>query len=76
MPRRNRHPEKDVERALRHGEDHGWSVTTPYGHWGISWCRAHVCFVNVWSSPKNPTNHAKQIRRKVDQCSHEKDEEG
>lgn len=75
MPLRNRHPKAAVESALQHAEDNGWVVRTPYGHWGIAWCPGHICFVNVWSSPKNAENHAKQIRRKVERCAHEKAEE-
>lgn len=40
------------------------------GHaWGMLLCpRSDKCTIVVWSTPKNPGNHAKQIRRKVDQC--------
>lgn len=26
--------------------------------------------MSVWSTPKDPVGHARQIRRKVQQCSH------
>lgn len=28
----------------------------------------------VWSTPRNPQNHAKQLRREVDRCPHKEEE--
>lgn len=30
--------------------------------------------MSVWSTPKSPENHAKQIKRKVDACEHQGEE--
>ena len=30
--------------------------------------------MSIWSTPRNPVNHANQIIRKVNQCTHEEDE--
>lgn len=76
MPARTRHPKKDVEQALRFAEEHGWTVTpTASGHrWGEMVC-AHegrdACRVSMWSTPKNPGNHASRLRQRVRNCPHE-----
>ena len=73
---RARHPKKDVEAALADAEEAGWTVTpTSSGHrWGVLRCGEASrlgCQVSVWSTPRNPGNHAKQIRRALDRCPHE-----
>jgi hypothetical protein len=62
VPGRERHPKKDVEKALRFGEEAGWVVSVLHrGHrWGTMVCRSGSCAESVWSTPKNPTNHAKR----------------
>jgi hypothetical protein len=48
------------------------------GHaWGILWCPLNNrdgCKIGVCSTPKNPENHARHIRRDVDMCPHRHDE--
>lgn len=68
---RRAHPKKEVERVLKYAERSGWTVTpTTAGHrWGKAECGSG-CVVSVWSTPKNPDNHGKQIRRAVDKCPH------
>ncbi|MDK1037577.1 MAG: hypothetical protein QGD91_01410 [Actinomycetota bacterium] len=73
---RSRHPKKDVEPALGYAEKAGWDVaSTSSGHrWGVARCREASrsgCQVSIWSTPRNPGNHAKQIRRAVDRCPHD-----
>jgi hypothetical protein len=31
------------------------------------------CIIAVWSTPRNPENHARQITRLVDSCPHRDD---
>ncbi len=66
------HPKKDVEAALKYAEGRGWSVEMASGHaWGRLKCPCHTregCQVSVWSTPRNPGNHGKQLRRVVDRC--------
>jgi hypothetical protein len=74
MPRR-RHPKKDVEEALAEAENSGWRVeSASSGHrWGVMRCSelsSEGCQVSIWSTPRNPGNHAKQLRRAVDRCPH------
>jgi len=68
---RSRHPKKEIEAALRDAERAGWTITaTTSGHrWGKAEC-GRGCIVSVWSTPKNPHNHARAISRAVKRCPH------
>ena len=72
MASRPRHPKKEVEEALDFAEAHGWLIESPRpGHpWGKAICERaeHDCLVWIWSTPRVPANHAKQIRRAVYSC--------
>ena len=69
-----KHPNKEIAKALKYAEDKGWSVSvSPRGHcWGILRCPhgRGGCQKSIWSTPHNPENHAKAIRRYVDRCPH------
>jgi len=76
MPRRS-HPKKEIEAALVHAESRGWRIEVGGGHaWGKMYCPANsqhcrcgeFCITSIWSTPKNPANHARQLRRVVDNC--------
>lgn len=76
---RPRHPDKEVEEALRYAETYGWRVGIGGSHaWGKIYCPHHdstcrcgeFCISSIWSTPKNPGNHARQIKRIVDHCIH------
>lgn len=71
---RGTHSRKEVEKALKAPEAAGWSViATAAGHrWGKAQC-GHGCVISIWSTPKNPGNHAKQITRAVRNCPHEEE---
>lgn len=81
---RARHPKKEIEAALRHAALHGWRVEQANGN-GHAWgriccpdndkeCRCgEFCVSSVWSTPRNPGNHANAIRRIVDHCSHQRE---
>lgn len=74
MPRR-RHPKKEVEEALSAAEAAGWRVeSTASGHrWGVMRCAEasrEGCQVSIWSTPRSPGNHARQLRRAIDRCPH------
>ncbi len=72
---RGRHPKKEVEGALRDAEAGGWLVTPKgAGHrWGVAECGGG-CRVSIWSTPKSPGNHAKDVRRAVERCPHQEGE--
>ena len=74
MGQRGRHPKKDVEEALRGAEVEGWTVErTAAGHrWGVARC-GWGCSVSIWSTPRNPGNHAKALARAVKRCPHQDD---
>ena len=78
---RARHPKKEIEAAIRHAEDHGWRVEVGGSHgWGQIYCPyndpncrcGEFCISSVWSTPKNPTFHARFLTRVVDKCARHK----
>lgn len=80
---RKLHPKKEIEEALVHAESHGWRVTVGGSHaWGKLYCPynddecrcGEFCITSVWSTPKNPGNEAKKLRRVVDNCTTRKAE--
>jgi len=75
---RARHPKKEVEEALRHAEGNGWRVEVGGSHaWGKLYCPyndagcrcGEFCITSIWSTPGNPGNFARKIRRVVDNCA-------
>jgi hypothetical protein len=75
---RPRHPDKHIEQAIQYAESLGWRVQMSKGHaWGHLYCPQSTregCIVSVWSTPRNPENHARHIRRDVDLCPHGQDD--
>ncbi|MFA9218896.1 MAG: hypothetical protein ACEQSK_17570 [Sphingomonadaceae bacterium] len=72
------HPIKEVESALTYAEFRGWQIKVGGSHaWGRMYCPLNdktcrggvFCIVGVWSTPKNPTSHARELRRVVDNCT-------
>lgn len=49
------------------GGSHAWGkIYCPHND---KKCRCgEYCISSIWSTPRNPANHAKQIRRVVDNC--------
>ena len=77
-----KHPNKDIRAALEYAEQKGWRIVEGGSHaWGKFYCPyndsqcrwVEFCVISIWSTPKNPTNHAKQIRRVVDNCIYQKE---
>lgn len=75
---RRRHRKAEIEDALRHAEMHGWRVEVGGSHaWGKIYCPINdadcrcgeFCITSVWSTPRNAGNHARQLRRVVNNCS-------
>ncbi len=72
MSDRPRHPKKEVEEALQYAESKAWHVIKSAGH-GHSWGHADCPGperIYIWSTPRDPQNHAKRIRQAVDNCQH------
>lgn len=71
---RRRHPDAEIENAIRYAESLGWTVKMASGHaWGRLFCPHATragCIVSVWSTPRSAGGHARHIRRAVDKCPH------
>lgn len=74
---RNRHPNKEIEQAVRHAESKGWTFRDATGHaWGVLRCPRNdkacrcgtFCSTSVYSTPRNPEGHARRLRQAVDHC--------
>lgn len=79
---RARHPKKEVEEAIRYAESLGWRVEVGSSHcWGRLYCPyndaecrcGEFCITSIWSTPKNPGNHARQLKRVVENCTRRRD---
>lgn len=79
------HPNKEIAAALEHAEDNGWRIIQGGSHaWGKMYCPSNrqecrcgeFCKQSIWSTPRNAENHAKLIRRVVDNCLFNKDDNG
>lgn len=78
---RARHSKKEVEAAIQHAEQHGWRVKVGGSHaWGKIYCPyndaecrcGEFCITSIWSTPRSPGNHARQLMRVVDNCTTQK----
>jgi len=73
---RPKHPNKEIEAAIQYAESKGWyypDAGNSSHAWGRLLCSKKgrgACRLSIWSTPKVPENHAKQIRRNVNKCSH------
>jgi hypothetical protein len=85
---RPRHPNKEIEAALIELEKLGWKVEKSTGRsahaWGFARCPENAkdacrngvfCQNQIWSTPRNPTGHARDLVRKANGCVIKKDEE-
>ena len=75
------HPKKEIEEAIKYAEAEGWRVSVGGSHAGGKIycpyndpeCRCgEFSITSVWSTPKNPGNHARALRRVVDNCTNRK----
>jgi len=74
---RRRHPDKEIEAALRYAEAYGWQIVATGHHgWGKLYCPTHsaacrcgeFCISVIWSTPRNVFHHARALRRVVNKC--------
>lgn len=74
--RRKRHPNKEIEQAIQVAESKGWRYKDAgdSSHaWGRLLCplqEREGCSMSIWSTPRDPVNHSKQILRRVGSCPH------
>ena len=70
------HPNKHIRAAIKYAEDAGWTFRKAAGRahvFGRLFCPQHDrngCVKAVYSTPRDPEDHAKDIRRAVDRCPH------
>src|SRR3546814_20436072 len=78
---RSKHPKPEIEAALQHAEEHGWTIKEGGSHaWGRMFCPyndetcrcGEFCSPSIWSTPRSPGHHGKQLRRVVKTCAREK----
>ncbi|RUQ92919.1 hypothetical protein [Legionella septentrionalis] len=77
------HPDKDIKKAIDEavlnnwtvkklglgGNSHAWGkITCPAKF--LSFPHAEWCAMIIYTTPKNPSNMAKMILRKVKKCTH------
>ena len=78
MPRK-KHPNKHIEEALQYAESKDWKIEKSSGHahsWGKMYCPENsplcrenlFCIKSIWSTPRNPQQHAREIMRVIDGC--------
>ncbi len=68
-----RHPNKHIQAALEFAYDRGWTARTAHHAFCVIKCdfgQRGGCSMSVWSTPKHPQDHAKDIIRYVEQCPH------
>ena len=69
------HPSKDIEAVVDEAVRNGWRfVETGSNSWGKLHCpeaSRNGCAIVIWSTPKNPGNFAKKLRREIQKCAHE-----
>jgi len=75
------HPNKYIREAVNYALEHGWRLRKagPRAHvWGVLLCPHDArdgCRQQVFSTPRVPENHAARIRRVVDHCPHQFEDE-
>lgn len=79
MAKRPRHKNKAIEAAVKYALKKGWTFVKSGGHrWGTLRCpesSREGCRWPVYSTPRHPEAHAKDIRHQVDTCPHRKGED-
>jgi len=77
MGARPRHPNKEIEHAVVSAEERDWRVVMTKGHgWARLLCPYRDrtgCQISVYSTPKKPESHARQILRLISNCTCEGD---
>ena len=72
---RSRHPNKEIEDALRELEAAGWRVemASRAHRWGVVRCPEHSREGHqhsVYSTPRSPSAHARLLRKYGQRCEH------
>lgn len=68
------HSNKHIREVIEIAIERGWRVVKSGGQahaWGKLYCPAGErggCIIAVYSTPRNPQNHAKYLLREMDKC--------
>jgi hypothetical protein len=67
------HPNRHIREALKYAEEQGWGIrkSGPRAHaWGVIYCGFghRECWMAIYSTPRHPERHARDIQRTVDRC--------
>lgn len=71
-----KHQNKHIRDAIAYAESRGWRFVKAGGHahvYGELYCPANAregCIIRVHSTPRNPQDHARDLRRRIDSCPH------
>ncbi|TVQ03619.1 MAG: hypothetical protein EA381_01300 [Planctomycetaceae bacterium] len=69
-------PNKHIREAVEYAQFHGWRVVKANARahtWGRIYCPRRDregCAKAIYSTPRSPEDHAKDIRHAVDRCPH------
>lgn len=72
MAHTDRHPHKDIRKAIKDAEHADWKTDRAKGaghRWGTLSCGSG-CEVAIWSTPRRPDDIAKRIREATEKCDH------
>jgi hypothetical protein len=72
MTTRDRHPDKDIRKAITDAQRAGWTVEQAKGkghRWGTLSC-GQGCAVPLAGTPRRPGDIAKRIREAIKKCDH------
>jgi len=71
-----KHPNKEIRKAVEFAVSKKWRVTDA-GSSSHAWARLKCpessrdgCIISVWSTPRVPRHHARQLIKAVDKCPH------
>ncbi|MEX0773492.1 MAG: hypothetical protein WD038_10010 [Balneolales bacterium] len=71
-----KHSNKEIQKAIDYAAARNWRIEvagTSSHAWGRLKCpepSRKGCIISIWSTPRVPENHARQIIRAVDKCVH------
>lgn len=78
-----KHPNKDIHIVVQYAKRKGWVVKPASGHaWATVRCPQNdracrcgkFCQMSIWSTPKNPGNFAKRLKKRIDSCIYSHDD--
>ncbi len=74
-----KHQHKKIREVLEYAQEQGWSIQDGSGRsWGKVLCpyndnncrKGEYCLRNVYTTPKNPENKARELKRIIRNCIH------